>query len=297
MDLNLNHFINNIITKNNFENDRLYDFNVSQNTKLVVKKKIGTSLNEPLSVLKEINGVNYGIEISRIPRHFTFYLGMIHNEDEILNSDFSSVKFFIKVYDTYNNKIASTENSNILNVKGVSLRFYLPNSEDYESVALYNIKNNENKFSNKFTYNDKMKRFELEHKGDFGDLMVKSFKYQQNKFYISKKEEKTEKEEKIEKSEFTESNTIWIACLSILGGLVIILILYLIYYLLTRNSPVTIQGIYEPPVSSVSGYSQKRGFIADAAQNAAQKYKDSRMAMTPRYIPGKMMGYLTPKSR
>ncbi len=235
--------------KENFDFDKIYTFNRNDNEKILIKRFKANQINSSVDLYTEINNEKYGFEVSKIPKYYNLYLGLILNDNTNNENNSKNIKlgFFIKLIDTYGKIVHNTESSNILNLKGINLKFYLPDSIQDDEVSLYFKQGDNSSFSCKLNYNEELKCYETNYKGYFGEFEIKGYKYKKDK---NIKEKITnaiiENENTIEeKSDLTESNTIWIICLSILGGLVLILIIYLIYCFFRRTKDKSFPSLKE----------------------------------------------------
>lgn len=245
--------------KENFDFDKIYTFNRNENEKIIIKRFKAIQSNSSVDLYTEINNQKYGFEVSKIPKYYNLYLGLILNEDNT-NNDNIKLKFFIKVIDTYGKIVHNTESSNILNLKGINLKFYLPSSVEDDEVSLYFKEGDNSSFKNKLNYNEELKYYETNYKGYFGEFEIKGYNYKKDKNIKEKITNEDIEKENIneEKSDLTESNTIWIICASILGGLVLIFLIYMVYYFFSSSKNDSYPSLEEyrsaPDVRDLYGY-------------------------------------------
>jgi hypothetical protein len=265
--------------KENFDFDKIYTFNRNENEKIIIKRFKAIQSNSSVDLYTEINNQKYGFEVSKIPKYYNLYLGLILNDDN-KNNENIKLKFFIKVIDTYGKIVHNTESNNILNLKGINFKFYLPSSVEDDEVSLYFKEGDNSSFKNKLNYNEELKCYETNYKGYFGEFEIKGYNYKKDKNIKEKIiNEVVENKDTIEeKSDLTESNTIWIICGSILGGILLIFLIYMVYYFFSSSKDNGYPSLEEyqsaPEVRYLYGYNipETQRFATTPRFNTPRKF-------------------------
>ena len=168
MNYTLERFIND--DKNIQEFDKIYNYN-KDDGKILIKKFRATKLKSSTSLSSNDDNGKFGVEIINIPRYYTVYLGLY-----LTNNEVNKFKFYIKIFDTYGKEVDNIETNNLLNLKGINVKIYLPNYSNDDHVGLFLNSNQESKFKNKLTYNNNLECYEINYKDKIGEFEVKGYK-------------------------------------------------------------------------------------------------------------------------
>jgi hypothetical protein len=261
--------------KDSYELDRIYNYEKNNDEKILIKKFKASKINTSTSLIIEKDNGRIGVEVLNIPRFYSVYLCL-----DVKNNEENKFKFYIKIFDTYGKEVDNIEGNNLLNIKGLNLRVYLPSYTKEDDASIYLSKNQEISFKNKLEFNEELQCYETKYKDEIGEFEIKGYKRSQKFEKILKEEvnEITEKseEEPTEKSE-DSNKTIWIA-LGVFFGCVLLLII--IYFLFFSKSNKIEQFDMIP-------YGKSRSMKEMMNPNSYNPIT----AMTPRYRPTSFSNY------